>query len=35
MMNHPEGLTLSEGLAQRKEMILEQTLAVTVQGGTE
>lgn len=32
MMNHPEGLTLSEGLVQRKEIILEQTLAVTVQG---
>mgnify|MGYP006981662185 CR=1 FL=1 len=35
MMNRPEGLTLSEGLAQRKELILEQTLAATVQGGTE
>lgn len=35
MMDHPEGLTLSEVLVQRKEMILEQTLAVTVQGGTE
>lgn len=35
MMNHPEGLTLSEGLVQRKEIILKQTLAVTVQGETE
>lgn len=35
MMNRPEGLILSEVLAQRKEMMLEQALAVTAQGGTE